>query len=176
MEKKKCENCPTEMAEDRRSFLTKLTFILGGIGTLLIGIPVLGALFEPLIKKEKKPWRKVGKITEFKVGDTVLVKFPDGDILPWGKEISYTASWLRRVDEENFEAYTINCAHLGCPVRWIAESELFLCPCHGGVYYKNGDVAAGPPPRPLQKYPVRTTNGYVEIRSEEIPITTIENS
>ncbi len=176
MEKNKCEGCGNEMSQERRTFLTKLTFALGGIGSLLVGIPIFGALFEPLIKSEKKPWREVGAISNFKIGDTVLVEFANGDILPWGKEISKTASWLRRIDEDNFEAFTINCAHLGCPVRWIEDSELFLCPCHGGVYYKDGAVAAGPPPRPLQKYPVRISKGMVEIKSVEIPITTIQNS
>jgi menaquinol-cytochrome c reductase iron-sulfur subunit len=38
-----------------------------------------------------------------------------------------------------------------------------MCPCHGGVYYKDGSVAAGPPPRPLERYPVRVQDGQVEI-------------
>jgi Rieske Fe-S protein len=33
----------------------------------------------------------------------------------------------------------MNCAHLGCPVTWFPQSGLFMCPCHGGVYYENGD-------------------------------------
>ncbi|MDQ2900037.1 MAG: Rieske 2Fe-2S domain-containing protein, partial [Acidobacteriota bacterium] len=48
---------------------------------------------------------------------------------------------------------------------------LFMCPCHGGVYYKNGDVAAGPPPKPLTKYPVRVRDGLVEILTKPTPIT-----
>ena len=43
----------------------------------------------------------------------------------------------------------VNCAHLGCPVSWFPQSGLFMCPCHGGVYYANGDRASGPPPRGL---------------------------
>ena len=40
-------------------------------------------------------------------------------------------------------------------VNWRAGAELFLCPCHGGVYYADGSVAGGPPPRPLVRYSVR---------------------
>lgn len=68
-------------------------------------------------------------------------------------------------------AYAVNCSHLGCPVRWQERSTLFLCPCHGGVYYKDGTVAAGPPPNPLQKYPVRVRNGQMEIRTSPVAIT-----
>jgi menaquinol-cytochrome c reductase iron-sulfur subunit len=66
----------------------------------------------------------------------------------------------------------VNCTHLGCPVRWLADADLFMCPCHGGVYYQDGTVAAGPPPKPLIRYDVRTVSGQVEIKTMAIPITT----
>ena len=56
-------------------------------------------------------------------------------------------------------------------MRWVPDAELFMCPCHGGVYYKDGKVAAGPPPRPLSRYPVRVRAGNVEVRTMPIPIT-----
>jgi Rieske Fe-S protein len=34
-------------------------------------------------------------------------------------------------------------------VSWFPQSGLFMCPCHGGVYYSNGERASGPPPRGL---------------------------
>jgi menaquinol-cytochrome c reductase iron-sulfur subunit len=61
---------------------------------------------------------------------------------------------------------------MGCPVRWLADAELFMCPCHGGIYYKDGTVAAGPPPKPLYRFAVRVVDGTVEIRSAPVPITT----
>jgi menaquinol-cytochrome c reductase iron-sulfur subunit len=81
-----------------------------------------------------------------------------------------TAAWLRRESQDQFTAYSINCTHLGCPVRWLDDAHLFMCPCHGGVYYQDGTVAAGPPPRPLIKYPVRVHDGQVEIRTSPLPI------
>ena len=54
--------------------------------------------------------------------------------------------------------------------RWLPDAELFLCPCHGGVFYHDGSVAAGPPPRPLTRYDVRVNGGQVEILAGPIPI------
>jgi len=83
-----------------------------------------------------------------------------------------SAAWLRRVNDGTFIAFSVNCTHLGCPVRWLAEASLFMCPCHGGVYYADGTVAAGPPPLPLRRYPVRVQNGEVQIQTSPIPIIT----
>ena len=73
-----------------------------------------------------------------------------------------TAAWLRRNGEDQFVAFAMNCTHLGCPVHWLQDAGLFMCPCHGGVYYSDGQVAAGPPPHALFKYPVRIRDGEVE--------------
>ena len=81
-----------------------------------------------------------------------------------------TAAWLRRLDSGGFVAFAVNCAHLGCPVRWLAKANLFMCPCHGGVYYADGSVAAGPPPHGLFQYPVRVHDGQVEILASAVPI------
>jgi menaquinol-cytochrome c reductase iron-sulfur subunit len=61
---------------------------------------------------------------------------------------------------------------MGCPVRWLPDAELFMCPCHGGVYYTDGTVAAGPPPKPLVRYEVRVVNDQVQIKAAALPITT----
>jgi len=45
-----------------------------------------------------------------------------------------------------------SCAHLGCPVRWMSDQQLYLCPCHGGLYDINGGWVGGPPPRGMYRY------------------------
>jgi nitrite reductase/ring-hydroxylating ferredoxin subunit len=80
------------------------------------------------------------------------------------------AAWLRRTAEQEFVAFSVNCAHLGCPVRWLEGARLFMCPCHGGVYYEDGRGAAGPPPHGLTRYPIRIRDGEVEISTQPMPI------
>lgn len=158
---------------DRRNFLTKILLGFSGLITLLVSIPVVGALIAPLVRSTPPVWRKVGKISDFQTGKTVMVKFRNASPLPWSGETSLTASWLRKNSDNNFVAFSVNCTHLGCPVRWIPDSELFLCPCHGGVYNKDGQRVAGPPPKGLTHYKVRLRNGEVEIQTNPVPITNL---
>ena len=154
----------------RRSFLVKLSLAASSVAALAVGIPGLGFFVSPFLRKKPEVWRSLGDVRQFKVGETVEVTFEDPSSLPWAGVLAKTAAWLRRDSETEFTAYAVNCSHLGCPVRWIQSADLFLCPCHGGVYDKNGDVAGGPPPRPLTRYQVRTTNGEVQLLTRSLPI------
>jgi quinol---cytochrome c reductase iron-sulfur subunit, bacillus type len=156
----------------RRRFLTVLSLGLGTFAAGLVGIPIIGFLVAPLVEKAPRFWRAVGPLEQFKVGATVEVSFVDSSPLPWAGVAARTAAWLRRNGEEDFVAFSVDCTHLGCPVRWLPDAELFLCPCHGGVYYDDGKVASGPPPKPLPRYPVRVRNGQVEVLTSPVPITT----
>ncbi|WP_439883304.1 ubiquinol-cytochrome c reductase iron-sulfur subunit [Pontibacter sp. MBLB2868] len=160
-------------AENRRRFLMKLSLGLGGVAAAAAGIPVLGALFSPLFGKAEQTWRTVGSLHDFAIGSTNLVTYDNPDPKPWAGVTVHSAAWLRRDDEKNFIAFSVNCTHLGCPVRWEQSAELFMCPCHGGVYYKDGTVAAGPPPKRMVQYAVRVRRGQVQIHTEPLPITHI---
>jgi menaquinol-cytochrome c reductase iron-sulfur subunit len=155
---------------ERRRFLARVTVGLGACMGVGVAAPMAGFVVAPLFRKVPHEWRKVGKASDFVVGHTVGVTFADASPLPWAGVTAKTAAWLRRVSEEAFVAFSVNCAHLGCPVRWLPDAHLFMCPCHGGVYYADGTVAAGPPPHPLPQYPVRVPGGEVEIHTEPIPI------
>ncbi len=153
----------------RRRFLSRLGILLGSIGAAIVTIPSIGFLLG--LRKTPQVWRAVGRTDDFRIGNTTEVSFDDPAPLPWSGVTAKTAAWLRRDGEVEFTAYAINCTHLGCPVRWLPDADLFMCPCHGGVFYKNGQVASGPPPRPLNRYPVRVHNGMVEILASPLPIT-----
>ena len=94
--------------------------------------------------------------------------------MPWDGVTADIPCWVRRIDETSFQVFAINCAHLGCPVKWFAESELFMCPCHGGVYYADGSRASGPPPRGLFEYKYRITKDVLEVQGGRLP--TIQES
>jgi menaquinol-cytochrome c reductase iron-sulfur subunit len=155
----------------RRKFLARLSIALGVLAAAIAGIPIVGFLLSPFLKGASETWRGVGALDQFEIGTTVQITFRDASPLPWAGVTAETAAWLRRDSKEKFTAFAVNCTHLGCPVRWLSDAGLFMCPCHGGVYYEDGAVAAGPPPKPLPTYPVRVRDGQVEIRTSPLPIT-----
>lgn len=153
---------------NRRSFLSRLSILLSSIGAAIVAIPSVGFLLG--LRRPTEVWRTVGKLQEFPMGTTTQVSFPDPSPLPWSGVTAQTAAWLRRVGENEFIAFSVDCTHLGCPIRWLPSADLFMCPCHGGVFYADGKVASGPPPRPLFRYPVRVQDGQVEILTSPLPI------
>ena len=158
------------LSPERRAFLVKVSIALSALAGALVGIPVVGFLLGPLLQTTPDIWRSVGKTEDFQIGTTVRVAFVDPSPLEWAGVTARTAAWLRRVADDQFVAFAMNCTHLGCPVRWLQDANLFMCPCHGGVYYADGAVAAGPPPHALFKYPVRLRNGEVEILTSAVPL------
>ena len=158
------------LSPERRLFLSKLSMVLAGIASLFVAVPVVGFIIGPLLKRSPEDWRNIGRLQDFQIGATVKVNFRDPSPLAWAGVTAETAAWLRRTGEDTFIAFAMNCTHLGCPVRWLPSANLFMCPCHGGVYYNDGNVAAGPPPHPLFRYPVRVQDGVVQIRTSPVPV------
>jgi menaquinol-cytochrome c reductase iron-sulfur subunit len=161
----------TDVAMSRRRFLSAVAATAGAFAAVLLAVPVLGFVLGPLLRSRQQDWREVGPADKFARGETVKVKFKSVGAQPWAGKTGNQAAWLHHGSDGTFTAFALECTHLGCPVRWNARAQLFMCPCHGGVYYADGRVAGGPPPRPLSRYPVRVRDGKVQIRTEPLPIT-----
>ncbi|MCH9652702.1 MAG: ubiquinol-cytochrome c reductase iron-sulfur subunit [Planctomycetes bacterium] len=157
--------------QPRRTFLTRLSIGLSAVIGFVITLPAIGFVLAPVFKKPKAKWRSVGKLEDFKVDGFVLVQYEDPSPVAWAGVTAKAGAWIRRASETEFIAFSINCRHLGCPVRWVDDPKLFMCPCHGGVYYEDGTVAAGPPPEPLERLSVRINKGMVEIQTIPTPLT-----
>ena len=57
--------------------------------------------------------------------------------------------------EKGLWAMSAVCTHLGCITQWKPESNQIACPCHGSKFQREGNVQAGPAPRPLPHFAVR---------------------
>jgi len=162
---------PCEQCKARRSFLTLLTLGLSGVIGAIMVLPGVAFILGPVVKKKTEVWRPIGKLDDFD-NEFTLVSYEDPSPVPWSGVTAKSGAWVRRISDTDFIAFSITCRHLGCPVRWVKGPELFMCPCHGGVYYKDGTVAAGPPPEPLHRMKIRVENGEVEIKTTPVPLTT----
>ncbi|HEY1601666.1 MAG TPA: Rieske 2Fe-2S domain-containing protein [Pirellulales bacterium] len=153
----------------RRQALGWLSAILGALSTTAAGLPILGYLLSPILRTPKNEWIDLGPIEKFPEQQTRLIDFVDPLSRPWDGETQRLAAYVRRTGGEKFQVFSVNCTHLGCPVSWFPQSGLFLCPCHGGVYYEDGSHASGPPPRGLFAYENRVKEGRLSIRAGRLP-------
>ena len=99
---------------------------------------MVGYLLAPARRRGGQSWIKLGPLTSFPEGETRLAIYENPFRVAWDGATAKIACWVRRVKGDQFQIFAINCAHLGCPVRWFAQSRLFMCPCHGGAYYEDG--------------------------------------
>jgi Rieske Fe-S protein len=148
----------------------------------MVGLPFIGYLFGA--RRAPVDWVPLGLVEEFLENQTRLVTFDNPIRQPWAGMVAHTGVYVRyegrdKQEEKDatngykFLVLAVNCAHLGCPVEWFAESGLFMCPCHGGVYYANGEHASGPPPRGLYPCVYRVTQvrglNVLEIQAPHFP-------
>jgi Rieske Fe-S protein len=164
------EDGTQEARVSRRALMMKIGVLLNGLVALVIAAPVVRYLLSAIRGKDAYlKWVQVGDANDFKVNETVLVSYlnPFGD--PWDGDTQKIPAYVRRTGAQDFTVFAVNCAHLNCPVRWFAESQLFMCPCHGGVYYADGERASGPPERGLFQYESKVENGKLFIKAGQMP-------
>ena len=58
--------------------------------------------------------------------------------------------WMVKTDHTLY-AFWARCTHLGCTPNWFDAEKRFKCPCHGSNFSIEGDVIAGPAPKPLNR-------------------------
>ncbi len=154
----------------RNMFLFGVGAALNVIGVAMLGIPLVGFVFSSFFRKSvSNDWITLGKIDDFPLEQTKLTVYRNPFTRPWDGETADIPCYVRHLPDDKFQIFAVNCTHLGCPVRWFEESELFMCPCHGGVFYSDGSRASGPPPRGLYKYEAKIENGVVQIKGGYLP-------
>jgi Rieske Fe-S protein len=154
----------------RRTLLMKIGILLNGIVAVAIATPVVGYLLGPIRRKGGyNSWIELGPLTSYPAGQTRLATYRNPYSHSWDGETANIACWVRHTQDNKFQVFAINCAHLGCPVRWFPQSELFMCPCHGGVYYADGARASGPPERGLFEYQYKIEGGKLLIDAGQMP-------
>ena len=162
----------TDTTVSRRGFFMKLGILFNGFAAMVVAVPVVGFLFSSVTRGRASgylSWVPLGSIDKFPEGETRLATFRNPYVMPTDGKTVDTACWVRRIAGDKFQVFAINCAHLGCPVRWFQQSGLFMCPCHGGAYYRDGSRASGPPERGLFTYDSRIVRDQLEIFAGQLP-------
>jgi nitrite reductase/ring-hydroxylating ferredoxin subunit len=157
-------------AVSRRWLLLKAGIALNGLVGLALAAPVLRYLLAPWRRDASyNSWVSLGTANDFPTGETRLAFYKNPYTRSWDGATDNVACYVRRESADQFRVFAINCAHLGCPVRWFPQSQLFMCPCHGGVYYADGSRASGPPERGLFTYEWKVVSGNLQIDAGQMP-------
>jgi menaquinol-cytochrome c reductase iron-sulfur subunit len=162
----------TDATISRRGFFMKLGILFNGFAGIVLAVPLVRFLLSSITRGRKNgylAWVPLGNVSDFAEGETRMATFRNPLVMPTDGKTVDTACWVRRVAADKFQVFAINCAHLGCPVRWFPQSGLFMCPCHGGAYYRDGARASGPPERGLFEYLHQIQNGVLQIQAGELP-------
>ena len=162
----------SDTTTSRRRFFTKLGILFNGFAAAVLAVPILRFLASSATRGRANgylSWVPLGQVNEFPEGQTRLASFRNPFVMPTDGKTADTACWVRRIAGNQFQVFAINCAHLGCPVRWFPQSALFMCPCHGGAYYRDGSRASGPPERGLFEYPYKIEHGLLHIDAGQLP-------
>jgi Rieske Fe-S protein len=156
----------------RRRFINVAGQGAGIVATAAVALPALGFALGPMFSRVPFAWQPVGPPSDF-TETTYTTKVIT--IVPGIGEAGYSIAYMRQrdpaIDTERGDqfnrwvALSSRCAHLGCPVRFVAAAARFICPCHGGVYDFRGMVVGGPPVRPLDRFYTRynAVTGLVEV-------------
>jgi Rieske Fe-S protein len=159
----------------RRWMLLGVGALINAVVGVAVAVPVVRYLLGPVKRKGAyNSWISLGSVDRFPMGETRLATYENPDHDPWDGDTAKIPCWVRHVDPSTFQVFAINCAHLGCPVRWFPQSGLFMCPCHGGVYYADGSRASGPPERGLFEYKYKIVGNELHISAGEMPTLSTE--
>lgn len=184
---------PSEVT--RTKFLAGVAAATGGLMGAAIMVPVVGFAVTDTLGEEEFRWVDAGPASELlknlpptadgsPVGgvSSIAISGPDPEadrrafivVTPKvGKLVQNSGGDAAQPDNrssltaDDFELLAIwnRCAHLGCPVK--EGGGVYACPCHGGGYDSRGLVTGGPPPRPLDRFDIKLSDGKRDVTLAE---------
>lgn len=149
---------------NRRDFMKATIVAIGGIIGGTIGISAIPYIVGPALKKDEGNWIQLGAVSKVELDTPTLFKATVETQTGWISSDEEISVYALTENGQDFTVMSNVCTHLGCRVRWIPEQGEFFCPCHNGVFAKNGSVVAGPPPRPLDRFESKVENGILYIK------------
>jgi menaquinol-cytochrome c reductase iron-sulfur subunit len=149
---------------NRRGFLSIATWTIGGLISAGLGIPSIAYIIGPALKSnESQSWTRIGATSKVELGTPTLFKVTVERQTGWIADSEELSVYALTENGRNYIAMSNVCTHLGCRARWVSDRDQFYCPCHAGVFDKEGFVISGPPRRPLDRYEVKVEDGQLYI-------------
>lgn len=152
----------------RRQFLNYTLTGVGGFMAAGMIMPMVRFAIDPVLKADAggdfvPTKQKVADITN----EPTRVDFTFDQKDGWYESEVTNTAWVYKDDKGEIVALSPKCKHLGCTVDWNTDKSNpnhFFCPCHFGLYTKDGTNVPGTPPiAPLDVYPYREKDGFLHL-------------
>ncbi len=151
----------TPPSEPRRRVVTALLGAVSAAVAGILGVPLGGFFALPALRSREFVWAEVGPADQFKAGEVTYAVLTPLTRPVWPEEAPKMGAFVARRADGSFEVFHTHCTHVGCPINWNPGARRFFSPCHGGVFDPDGQVLAGPPPRPLDRHEWKVENGVL---------------
>ena len=149
----------------RRRFLSGLIGAVAGIVGFVVAIPAIGYVISPGLKRAAgNDWINLGPESSIVPGVPTPFKWTRMVEDGWVKSLQSGTAYAVQLEGQELKVFSDVCTHLGCRVAWREDQQHFACPCHDGFFNIEGQVVAGPPPRPLVPLTHRVENGQLQIQ------------
>lgn len=157
-----------ERGLSRRGFVAGAVGFLGGIIAVIIGIPAIGYVISPGLKKEEvDAWVPLGPVDELPVNVPTLFTFTRTKQIGWERSAISFGIYVTKLTRGDYYVLSNECTHLSCRVTWDDLPENYICPCHDGRFALDGSIISGPQPEPLYPYEYKIEDGIMLVRLEE---------
>ncbi|NIM93013.1 MAG: Rieske 2Fe-2S domain-containing protein [Anaerolineales bacterium] len=154
----------------RRGFVAGMVAILGGIMTVVVGIPAIGYILSPAVRGSKSStdeWVPLAPVEDIPDDEPTLYTFTRTKQVGWERSATSYGVYVTKKLENDYDCFSNVCTHLNCRVTWFDDENAYLCPCHDGEFAKDGSVVSGPPPRPLDEFDYKVEEGTLMIHIQE---------
>jgi menaquinol-cytochrome c reductase iron-sulfur subunit len=152
----------------RRQFLNYTLTGVGGFMAAGMLAPMVRFAIDPVLAAKSEgdfvaTKQKVSEITS----EPTRVDFTFNQVDAWYESDVTNTAWVYKNEKGEIVALSPVCKHLGCTVDWNGSKDdpnMFFCPCHYGLYEKDGtNVKGTPPSAPLDVYPFKEVDGYLHL-------------
>ncbi|MFC2948320.1 QcrA and Rieske domain-containing protein [Virgibacillus sediminis] len=157
----------------RRQFLNYTLTGLGGFMAAGLMMPMVRMAVDPVLQESSAgDMANVGISVDELTTEPQRVDWTVEQVDGWYTSEVSRSAWVFIDENDEIQAFSPICKHLGCVVSWEGSEEYpneFFCPCHNGRYYKDGTNVPGTPPlAPLDVYEMKVENGMLFL-GEPVP-------
>ncbi len=157
---------PTSPSDEvsRRRFLSGIIGVVVGAVATLTGLPAIAYLVSPGFKRQNQAkWLTLGPMAGLTPGKPTGFPYARRIRDGWTETTQTGVAFAVTHDGQNVKVLSDVCTHLQCRVSWHEDRQMFISPCHNGLFSIDGEVLGGPPPRPLDPFQTKIENGQIQI-------------